>query len=222
MAVVSGTVCILAGVARLGFVTELLSKPIRYGYMNGIALTVLMSQLPKLFGFSVEGDGLLAKAWAFAQAVLDGRTNVTALMVGAGTLAVILLLKDSKRVPGILIAVVGATVFVGALDLAARAGVSILGPLPQGLPEFAIPWITSSRYRPGHASAAARSPSCRSPTPACSRAPMLRGPALMSTPIRRWWGSGRPTWPRDSFRAFPSAAARHARRWPKPRAPGRS
>ena len=54
MAVVSGLVCILAGVARLGFVTELLSKPIRYGYMNGIALTVLISQLPKLFGFSIE------------------------------------------------------------------------------------------------------------------------------------------------------------------------
>ena len=52
MAIVSGTVCILAGVAQLGFVTELLSKPIRYGYMNGIALTVSISQLPKLFGFS--------------------------------------------------------------------------------------------------------------------------------------------------------------------------
>src|SRR5215475_7327196 len=54
MAVVSGLVCILAGVLRLGFVTELLSKPIRYGYMNGIALTVLISQLPKLFGVSIE------------------------------------------------------------------------------------------------------------------------------------------------------------------------
>ena len=59
MAVVSGTVCILAGMARLGFVTELLSKPIRYGYMNGIALTVLIGQLPKLFGFSIESDGPL-------------------------------------------------------------------------------------------------------------------------------------------------------------------
>ncbi len=142
MAVVSGTVCILAGVARLGFVTELLSKPIRYGYMNGIALTVLISQLPKLFGFSVPGDGLLVKVSVFAQAVLNGRTNWTALMVGAGTLVVILLLKDSKRVPGILIAVVSATVIVGALDLAVRANVSILGPLPQGLPVFAIPWIS--------------------------------------------------------------------------------
>src|SRR6187402_77306 len=57
MAVVSGLVCILVGVMRLGFVTELLSKPIRYGYMNGIALTVLISQLPKLFGFSIESEG---------------------------------------------------------------------------------------------------------------------------------------------------------------------
>jgi MFS superfamily sulfate permease-like transporter len=59
MALVSGTVCILAGLARLGFVIELLSKPIRYGYMNGIALTVLISQLPKLFGLSVETTGPL-------------------------------------------------------------------------------------------------------------------------------------------------------------------
>src|SRR5271167_5254449 len=59
MAIVSGLVCILAGAARLGFVTELLSKPIRYGYMNGIALTVLISQVPKLFGISVEVDGPL-------------------------------------------------------------------------------------------------------------------------------------------------------------------
>ena len=63
MAIVSGFVCILAGAARLGFITELLSKPIRYGYMNGIALTVLISQLPKLFGFSIEGDGPLRKLW---------------------------------------------------------------------------------------------------------------------------------------------------------------
>jgi high affinity sulfate transporter 1 len=142
MAVVSGVVCIVAGVARLGFVTELLSKPIRYGYMNGIALTVIVSQLPKLFGFSGDDDGLARKVWAIAQAILAGNTNVAALMIGAGALAVILMLKGSKRVPGILIAVVGATLIVGALDLATRAGVSVLGPLPQGLPAFAIPWIT--------------------------------------------------------------------------------
>jgi MFS superfamily sulfate permease-like transporter len=63
-------------------------------------------------------------------------------------LAVILLLRNSKRVPGILIAVVGATVIVAALDLGARANVSVLGPLPQGLPAFAIPWITYSDIVP--------------------------------------------------------------------------
>jgi high affinity sulfate transporter 1 len=148
MALVSGTACILAGVARLGFITELLSKPIRYGYMNGIALTVLISQLPKLFGFSINSDGPLKDAWAIATSVLDGRTNATALMVGAGTLAVILLLKGSKRVPGILVAVVGATLVVGLLDLDARAQVSVLGSLPQGLPAFAIPWITFADIGP--------------------------------------------------------------------------
>jgi high affinity sulfate transporter 1 len=142
MAVVSGTVCILAGVARLGFVTELLSKPIRYGYMNGIALAVLISQLPKLFGFSIESEGPLRDLWAIAEAVLGGKANWTAFMVGAGTLVVIMLLKGSKRLPGILIAVVGATAVVGMLDLAVHHNVAVLGPLPQGLPAFAVPWIT--------------------------------------------------------------------------------
>ena len=75
MAVVSGIVCILAGVARLGFVTELLSKPIPYGYMKGIALTVLISQLPKFFGFSIEDNGPLRDLWAIGSLVLDGKAD---------------------------------------------------------------------------------------------------------------------------------------------------
>jgi len=148
MAVVSGVMCILAGVARLGFVTELLSKPIRYGYMNGIALTVLISQLPKMFGFSSESDGPFRSLWAIAQAIFEGKTNWTAFLIGVGTLAVILLLRGSKRLPGILIAVVAATVIVAALDLAARSNVAVLGPLPQGLPSFALPWINQTDIVP--------------------------------------------------------------------------
>ena len=141
MAIVSGAVCILAGIARLGFITELLSKPIRYGYMNGIALTVLISQVPKVFGFNIESDGPARNIWAIMQAILSGNTNWTAFAIGAGTLSLILLLKRFKRVPAILIAVVGATVIVGMWDLATTAGVAVLGPLPQGLPAFEIPWI---------------------------------------------------------------------------------
>ena len=148
MAVVSGLVCIVAGLARLGFITELLSKPIRYGYMNGIALTVLISQMPKLFGFSIDGVGPVKDLWAIATSILDGMANWTTFAVGAATLAVILLLKGHKRIPGILIAVIGATVAVGVLDLGARADVAILGSLPQGLPAFAIPWITAADIVP--------------------------------------------------------------------------
>ena len=148
MAVVSGIVCILAGVARLGFVTELLSKPIRYGYMNGIALTVLISQLPKFFGFSVEDDGPLRELWAIGSLVADGKSNWAAFAIGAGTLAVVLLLKKNTPFPGILVAVAGATAIVALLDLETRADVSVLGPLPPGLPTFAVPWITYSDIVP--------------------------------------------------------------------------
>lgn len=148
MALVSGTVLIVAGIARLGFVTELLSKPIRYGYMNGIALTVLISQLPKLLGFSIESEGPLKDLWAIATGIHEGKMNWAAFAVGLGTLIVILLLKGSKRLPGVLIAVVAATLAVALLDLATGHGVKVLGPLPQGLPAFAIPRIGYSDLIP--------------------------------------------------------------------------
>ncbi|HKY01343.1 MAG TPA: sulfate permease [Burkholderiales bacterium] len=141
MAVVSGLVCILIGVMRLGFVTELLSKPIRYGYMNGIALTVMISQLPKLFGFSIDGVGPLRDLLQIGQSIMGGEVNWTAFAIGGGTLAAILLLKRFERVPGILIAVVVATIVVGVFGFDESAGVKVLGQLPQGLPSFALPWI---------------------------------------------------------------------------------
>ena len=148
MAVVSGLLCIASGAARLGFITELLSKPIRYGYMNGIALTVLISQLPSLFGFSVEAQGTLDRTQAFALALLAGQTHAASLALGAGTLAVIWLLKRSQRLPGVLIAVAGATFMVSVLDLATGTGVRVLGSLPQGLPGLAFPAITSADLVP--------------------------------------------------------------------------
>jgi MFS superfamily sulfate permease-like transporter len=141
MAIVSGIVCIAAGLARLGFITELLSKPIRYGYMNGIALTVILSQLPKLLGFSASGDGPLRQTWAIVERVWAGSTNVGALAIGGSALALILFLKRWPRVPGLLIAVAAATIVVGGFDLAAATGISVLGPLPQGLPLPRVPLV---------------------------------------------------------------------------------
>jgi len=141
MALVSGTVCIVAGVARLGFITELLSKPIRYGYMNGIALTVLLSQTPKLLGFSIDSAGPLRNIWAIGQGIVDGKTNLVALAIGGATLVAILALKRFPRVPGILVAVVGATLAVALLDLGSGGAIKVLGAMPRGLPMPALPLI---------------------------------------------------------------------------------
>jgi high affinity sulfate transporter 1 len=141
MAIVSGIVCVGAGLARLGFLTELLSKPIRYGYMNGIALMVILSQIPKLFGFSVSADGPLRQIWGIVESVAAGRTNLVALAVGAGTLALILVLKRRPRIPGMLIAVAAATAVVAAFDLGARYAIAVLGALPQGLPAPRLPLV---------------------------------------------------------------------------------
>src|SRR5262245_59624755 len=141
LAILAGSFGVIAGLLRLGFITDLLSKPIRYGYMNGIALTVLVSQSPKLFGFSVKGEGLIEQIGGFFSAVLTGKTNVVTLVLGASTLILILLLKRFLRIPGILMAVGGATLAVGFLDLSQRFGVKVLGNMPQGLPTPAIPTI---------------------------------------------------------------------------------
>ena len=99
LAIFTGLLCIGAGLARLGFITDLLSKPIRYGYMNGIALTVLVGQLPKLFGFSASGEGVIEEARSFIQGVLAGMTNPVALLVGGATLVFILAFKRYRRFP---------------------------------------------------------------------------------------------------------------------------
>ncbi|MFO3723520.1 SulP family inorganic anion transporter [Pseudomonas sp. HLMP] len=141
MALVSGLICIAAGLLRLGFVTELLSKPIRYGYMNGIALTVLISQTPKLFGISSQSSGPLGDTTQLLRALLDGAANWHAFALGAATLAIILACKRYERVPGILIAVLLATLATGGLGLEASHGVAVVGALPEGLPGFSLPLI---------------------------------------------------------------------------------
>lgn len=141
MAIVSGGVCVIAGAARLGFVTELLSKPIRYGYMNGIALTVLVSQLPELCGFPAKDEGLFRRVWTTGGEIAAGKANWVGFALGAGVLALVLALRNYKRVPGVLIAVAGATLIVGGFGLDEKYGVAVLGALPRGLPRFVFPII---------------------------------------------------------------------------------
>ncbi len=135
-------VMLLAGRAfRLGFVTGLLSKPIRVGYLNGIAVAVILSQLPKLLGIPSTGGNLLESAGGTARAVAQGDVNPIALAFGTGTLAVILAGRlVARKIPGVLVAVVAATALVAALDL--TTALPTVGALPRGLPAPALAGVS--------------------------------------------------------------------------------
>ena len=143
LAVLMGVVCLVAGLARLGTLAELLSKPVRIGYLNGIAIVVLVSQLPKLFGFSTTVEGTVARFKAFLLGVADGDTNSTALAIGLASLAVLYGFRRlAPKFPGVLVAVVGSTVAVAVFDLTAR-GVAVVGAVPQGFPTPSLPSFDS-------------------------------------------------------------------------------
>jgi MFS superfamily sulfate permease-like transporter len=109
--------------------------------MNGIALTVMLSQSPKRFGFSVNAQGPLRQAWGIVQQALAGKTNLVTLAIGGSTLGLIMVLKRYPRVPGILLAVIAATLVVAMSGVYAHAGVSVIGSLPHGLPTPTIPLV---------------------------------------------------------------------------------
>ncbi|MFZ0157507.1 MAG: sulfate permease [Kineosporiaceae bacterium] len=142
LSILVGLFMIAAGVARLGFVADLLSKPTQIGYMNGLALTILVGQVRKLLGFSIEADGLPGEITATAGRILDGATNPAALTVGAASLAIVLVLQRVlPRVPAVLVAVVLATSASHLLDLPAQ-GVTVVGSLPQGFPPLSVPLVS--------------------------------------------------------------------------------
>lgn len=148
LAVLTGLLCIAGGLARFGFITDLLSKPVRYGYLNGIALTVLVGQLPKLLGFSSSGHSLVQEVASLVRGIVDGRIRWTALAIGLSCLTVILGFRRwAPRFPGPLVAVAGATIAASTLQLATGAGLSVVGPLPRGLPAFQIPALSLADAR---------------------------------------------------------------------------
>jgi len=138
LAIFTGLICIAAGLLRLGAITDLLSMPVRVGYINGIAVVVLVSQLPKLFGFSVTADGTIDAFVQFLEGLGDGTAIPAAIIVGGVSIAVILAGRRwFPRLPGILVAVLGSIAAVALFDLA----IPVVGPLPSGIPTPTLPGV---------------------------------------------------------------------------------
>jgi high affinity sulfate transporter 1 len=137
LALLVGAICVVAAVARLGFVADLISKPVRMGYLAGLAVTIVVGQLPKLLGFSVDADSFVQEIRAIVTQL--GQTNVWTFAVGLLTLVIIVGLRRwSPRAPGILFAVFAAIVVTSLLNLAAH-DVATVGVLPQGFPLPQLP-----------------------------------------------------------------------------------
>ncbi len=142
LALLVGAISIGAGLARLGFISDLLSQPVRLGYMAGLAVVIIVGQLPKLFGFSIDGGNVVVDLREFV-AGLDG-TNAYALAIGLLALVIIIGLKRwLPTLPGILIAVVVTLGLSALLDLAGR-GVDVVGVLPQGFPTPVLPAVEAA------------------------------------------------------------------------------
>jgi high affinity sulfate transporter 1 len=141
LAILVGSIMFAGGLARFGFVTELLSTPVRLGYLMGIAVTVIAAQLPKLFGFSVSAENLIPAVRGFVAGVDE--TNGASLAIGVGSLALIVgLRRVAPRIPGVFVAVVCATLVTAALGGADE--VPVVGDVPAGLPSFQAPPVSLS------------------------------------------------------------------------------
>ncbi|KVT60391.1 transporter [Burkholderia ubonensis] len=137
LALSAGTICVLIGVLGLGFVTDLLSRPIQYGYLNGIAVSLIVGRLPELLGLPAASSDMAAAVRQIARGLLDHQVSVNACVLGAGALAAIALLKRvAPRWPAMLIAMLAATL---AAQLPPLHGAAAVGALPAGVPMPRLP-----------------------------------------------------------------------------------
>lgn len=145
LGVMVGLVCLLAGLLRLGFIANFLSKPVIAGFMHGLALVIIGAQIPKVLGFKVEGemttlDQFVATARRLAE------TNFTTLAIGASCFAVILLCRRfAPRVPGAVVALLGSMLAVVLLGLE-RQGIALVGRIPTGLPDLTLPLLSLADF----------------------------------------------------------------------------
>ena len=135
---VTGGVFLVAGLARLGFVTQFLSKPVMDGFVVGLAFFVVVGQLNKLFGVP-KPDGNTVQRFVGIIAELPQANWVTAAVGALAIAALFLLPRVSRRIPAGLVVLFGAIVLSSALDLAGTYDVAVVGTLPQGLPSVAVP-----------------------------------------------------------------------------------
>ena len=146
LAIFVGLIEIALGLGKLGFVADLLSKEVQVGYMNGLGITIIVGQLPKLFGFSTDADSFLSELKAFVDGL--GQTHTLTLVLGLVVLGILFVLPIfTKRLPAILVAVVAATVASAAFGLADH-GVATVGSLPQGVPTPELPWTDAGDVPP--------------------------------------------------------------------------
>ena len=146
LSVLTGLLCVVAGLLRLGFVADFLAKPILVGYLNGVAISIFLGQIGKVFGFPMQGRGIVPRVIELAQKL--PQTHWRTFGVALATLAVIFASKRlSPRLPAPLLAVVAAIVLVYALDLE-RQGVVVVGALPAGLPHLRWPRLDPELLRP--------------------------------------------------------------------------
>ena len=142
LAILMGLICIAAGFAKLGIVAELLSKPVRLGFLNGVALIIIAGQLPKLAGFAAQSGSVPRELWSFAKGLAAGDALLSTTGIGLGSLAIIVGCRHwAPRVPGVALAVVGSIAAVGLLDLQ-RRGVVAVGTTPHGFPRLALPNVS--------------------------------------------------------------------------------
>ena len=141
LAIAVGLICLVGFVTRLGFLSDLLSKPVLVGYMAGIAALMIVSQLGKVTGLDVEGDSFLQEV-RYAVTHL-GDVHAPTVLLSLGVLVVLFAFQRFAPLwPGPLIAMLGSTVVVAVLDLADRFGITLVGPVPEGLPSFALPDVS--------------------------------------------------------------------------------